>query len=332
MKLTTPRVVFILLSMGIVLWSCVDLPSSGFEPPDYRSLVRFIHAGRAVDTIAIFVSVDTVKTRSTSSSQVVVGSDTINVRDTLDIVRITKIYHRILADFAASFEILVDGGSKGSLSLGQATPYLDTPSGSRKIALQATVPLTDSTTVSKLDSTRIVVYDTVGRGQNRVETSAPGTVITSIPKSGSITTIIDSTVVSVATQAKMTLFFIGDTVASVSQEGGVIRFGRIMYIIGGERYTFDNTTVPDTALVRFANASTTLGRDTVIVGQLFGFAFPSVTRYTKLAAPIDTTYTAAFSKSGSSTVSYSFPVSKMKRYTVAVLDSASTFIFRKYDD
>ena len=123
MKLTASRAVFILLSMGIVLWGCVDVPSTGFSPPDYRSLVRFIHAGRATDTIAVFVSVDTVKTRSTRSSQVVVGSDTINVRDTLDIVRITKTYCRIAANFAASFEIFVDGGSKGFLSLGQATPY-----------------------------------------------------------------------------------------------------------------------------------------------------------------------------------------------------------------
>ncbi|MEK7251429.1 MAG: hypothetical protein AAB209_13510, partial [Bacteroidota bacterium] len=256
MKLTTPRVVFILLSMGIVLWGCVDVPSTGFSPPDYRSLVRFIHAGRATDTIAVFVSVDTVKTRSTSSSQIVVGSDTINVRDSLDIVRITKIYRRITANFAASFEIFVDGGSKGFLSLGQATPYLDTPSGSRKIALRATVPLVDSTRIIKSDSARVVKYDTVGKGSNRVETSASATQIVKIPQIGNLTTVIDSSVVSVATQQKMTLFLIGDTVASTSQEGGVIRFGRIVYLIGGERYTFNTSTLPDTALVRFANAST----------------------------------------------------------------------------
>lgn len=333
MKLTTPRVVFILLSIGMVLWSCVDIPSSGFSPPDYRSLVRFIHAGRGVDTIAVLISTDTLNTRSTSSSQVVSGGDTIRISDTLNIVRVTRIYRRVRADFAASFEILVDGGSKGSLGLGEATPYLDTPSGSRKIALRATAPLVDSTRIIKLDSARVVVYDTVRKGSKRVETSASATQITKIPQTGNLTTVIDSGFVSVETERKMVYFLMGDTLATTSQEGGVIRFGRIIYSIGRERYTFDNTTVPDTALVRFANASTALDRDSVLVGQRRArFAFSSVVSYTKLPASIDSTYTVRFTKVGSPTVSYSLPVSKTKRYTVAVLDSASTSIFRKYND
>ena len=337
MKLTTPRVVLILLSMGIMLWGCVDIPSAGFSPPDFRSLVRFVHAGRTTDTIAVFVSVDIVNTRSTSSSQVVVGSDTINVRDTLDVVRTTKIYRRLAANYAASFEILVDGGSKGSLSLGEATPYLDTPSGIRTIALRATIPLVDSTKIIKSDSTRVVKADTVGKGSSRVETSASATQIVMIPITGNLTMVIDSSVVSVATEQKLTLFLIGDTVASTSLEGGVIRFGRIAYVVGGERNTFDNGTVPDTALVRFVNASTALDRDSVIIGRPFRFAFRAVTSYSKLPARIDTTYIAAFIKAGSPLISYSLPVSKTKRYTVAVFDSVltdstSTFIFRRYDD
>lgn len=331
------KIILISLSVSLLLlvgyWSCVEVPPTGFTPPDYRSLVRFIHAGRGADTIAIFVSVDTVKTRSTSSSQVVVGSDTINVHDTLDIVRITKIYHRIIANFAASFELLVDGGSKGTLSLGEATPYLDTPSGARKIALRATAPLVDSTSIIKLDSARVVVYDTVGKESNRVETSASATQITKILQTGTLTAVIDSVIVSVETEKKMTLFFIGDTVALTSQEKGVIRFGRIKYPIGGERYTFDRTTAPDTALVRFTNASTALRRDTVRIGSdTLRFGFSTVSSYRKFSAHIDTAYTAAFSKTGSPTISYSLPVSKTRRYTVVVIDSASTFAFRKFDD
>ena len=333
MKLTTPRVVFALLSMGFVLWSCVDVPSSGFTPPDYRSLVRFIHAGRGVDTIAVFVSLDTVRTRSTSSSQIVAGSDTINVRDTLDVVRITRIYRRIMVDFAASFEVLVDGGSKGTLSMSGATPYLDTPSGSRKIALRATAPLVDSTSIIKLDSARAVVYDTVGRASNRVETSASATQVAMIPQTGSLTAIIDSSVISVDTQKKMTLFLIGDTVASTSLVGGVVRYGRIVYSNSRESYTFDQAGFRDTALVRFANASALLQRDTIKVGtDSLRLAFRTVSTYRKLSAPIDSTYIVAFRKTGSPTVSYGVPVSKTKRYTVAVFDSASTYIFRKFDD
>jgi len=337
MKFTAPLLVLILALIAISTWSCVDVPSSGFTPPNYRSGVRFNHAGRGIDTVAIFRSVDTTTTQTTSSSQVIAGTDTIDIRDTLVVTRVRNIYNRVRMNFGGSFTLLVDNASKGSLALGQGTSYLNIASGTRRIKLQANPALIDSVPILKFDSVRVTVWDTVGtgRGTKRRDTTMTGTVDTiRIAKTGTLANaIVDSADLSIGTQTKVTVFLIGDTTSTFSTAGGALRYGWIKYVIGTERATYEAAVVVDTALVRLANASTALARDTVGVGSnTLRFTFSTVTRYVKLPASADSTYLLTFSKSGSAAILDSTLVSKAKRYTIVVIDSASTYVVRKYND
>jgi hypothetical protein len=158
---------------------------------------------------------------------------------------------------------------------------------------------------------------------------------------GSVTQVVDSAAapLSVDTQNKETLFLIGDTVAaSISSRSPLIRFGRIKYSLAGERRTFDPTGRQDTALVRFVNASTNVGGRIKFqnpqrpAADTVSLAFSGISTYRNLPAPTPATYTFYVSRSGAVIDSVSIQVSKLKRYTTVVLDSANVWSIKTYGD
>lgn len=337
MKVKPSLTLFVLSSLMILIyWGCVDVPSSGEPAPDYRSQIRYLHAGRGVDTIAFFVRSDTVRTTIVDSSTSIVGPDTIKIRTTRSVVTSDDKYKRALVDFSASFDFLVDASLLTNMSFGQATAYVNTLSGSRAFKLRASVPLTDTIYITKTDSAVTIVWDTVGRGSSSFDTSIFMVQYSIVPTTGTVTEIVDSGVVSVGTERKSTVFLIGDTTAAVKKDDNLIRYGRIKYLVGLERSTYEPAGIADTALVRVANASATAGIiDTARAGSVDlarTLLFGTIRGYAKLQASTPTQYTLDFRKGGINVLMDSITVSSTKRYTVVLLDSASSIILKKLTD
>jgi hypothetical protein len=328
------------LMMTVVLASmvsCVDIPSTGPAVPDYRSLTRYLHAGRGIDTVALFVSSSTA-TKHTLST-VVNGTDTIRI--TSDSARTYSTYLRIQVNFASAMELLVDGSSVGTLGFGAATPYLDTPSGLRQFKLRGTGQLVDSLAIK--DTVVTVHVDTL---RPTGKTSTDFTITNAnnffFPLTGSLTTIVDSTQtpVQLATQSQGTLFIMGDIAARNSSRSGLVNFGWVRYIYGSERYTFGSLARTDTAVIRFANVSNNalgavdIRRTNAGTNDVGALAFSAISRYLAYPAPRDTSYTIQFRRAGTTTVvdSLQIAVSKNRAYTAVLLDSASIIVARTFVD
>ncbi len=320
----------------VVSHACVNLPTEGQPAPDYRSVVRYLHAGRGVDTVSFLVSTfkDTVVTTTRTSLG---GSDT--AREVKTTLRSYSTYRRIRVDFSSNFDVLVDNSSIGTLKVGDVTPYFDTPSGSRKIYIRASGKLIDSVAIK--DTAINIVRDTIRAGGSRVtelQISKPGLFV--LPGTGDVTQIVDTAAspISIDAQAKMTVFLMGDTIAAnISSRSALVRFGRIMYTRSIERRVFDPTGLPDTALIRFVNVSKN-------VAGAIGFkraeqasadasvGFSKVTGYLKFPARVDTTYSFKIMRGSTTIDSARVSVSKLVRYTTVVLDSANSWSIKTYRD
>ena len=317
-----------------LFFSCVELPNDGQPAPDYRSLIRYVHAGRGVDTIALLASAAKFTRSSTSTAQV--GTDTI--RTTRDSTLLYNTYRRVRVDLSATFEVFTDDQSIGTLSRGNATPYLDTPSGSRKLKVRASGDLVDS----------VAVRDTLI--EIRIDTIKPGGITRTarsfvekknnfrFPLSGSVTEVIDTAVspIVITTQHKGTLFFIGDIAARDTSRGGLIRYGWVRYVYAPDRRTFDPPGLADTALVRFCNASANIGNISVsgygTSIDTAGVPFGRSTGYVRFLAKQDTTYTLFFRRANVTVDSLRLRVSQRMRYTALLLDSATAVAKKVYAD
>ena len=326
-------VTFLLVSMV----ACVDVPTTGPAVPDYRSLTRYVHAGRGIDTLALFVSSFRDSARTTRTA--VTGPDTIIT--TIDTVRAFSTYTRIRVDFASALELLVDGTSVGTLGFGSATPYLDTPSGQRQFKLRGTGQLVDSLAIR--DTLITVHIDTVRpTGKKTADFTLANRNNYFYPLTGSLTTIVDSTTtpVQLAAQSAGTLFLVGDTVARSSSRAGLVTYGWVKYLLGGERYTFGSLARPDTAVLRFSNLSKNAGgpvdikRAGAATNDVSGLAFSGVSLYVGFPVRQDTSVTILFNRAGTPAFAYSVnvAVSRSRAYTVVLLDSANAAVARTFVD
>lgn len=313
-----------LLFVAGLIAGCVDIPSTGQTPPDLRSQVRFINAGRGTDTVSLLVySFRATLAPETTS---VPGATLITSRE---IVHTTV--RRVLVDFTQAFQVLVDGASKGSIGFGQATAYLDLPSGGREIKLVGTGTLVDSLAIK--DTTYIV--DTVrGSATTRGITEAKHNTFTSL--AGTTTEVLDSTDVAVImpTETKATVFLMTDTVGTVNERDGLLEFGKTRYVYNTERYTFAAPGIPDSTLVRFANASSTVTSLRVVLGtsvQVSSLSFLRQSSYLHYHAG---TYTFYLRNAATSALVDSLTISgaSNKRYTAILLDSLSSVVIRTYQD
>lgn len=321
------------LLLSMIFSNCVDLPNEGHIPPDYRSVVRYLHVGRGIDTIALLIRSSTVTTSSTST--VVSGSDTIKtIRDT---TRSFTTYRRLRVDLLKDLTVVTDGNTIGTLSGGATTQYLDTPSGSRKVSIQASGVAIDSLQVR--DTLVAIRVDTVKAGgltrtfRDFIERKNNFL----FPYSGNVTAVIDTTVspINIGTEHKATVFLIGDIAARDTSRNGLVRYGWIRYVYSADRRTFDSPGLPDTGLVRFCNASALLGRASIsALGTSLGIgnlSFASVSGYLGFPARQDTSYRVAVGTPPTSDT-LQLTVFKGKRQTVVFVDSAGTTVKRVYLD
>jgi len=327
--------------VGLQLSSCVELPDSGPQSPDYRSSLRFVNAGRGIDTIAINETYQKIAKRSDTTTTVPVGG--VSYRTIRDTTILYATYHRLLVNFQTTWEVLVDGASWGSVPAGEAqSPYRDVPSGTRKIKLSGTAPRVDQFQIR--DTSIVVQRDTIVGG---IVTKTGKTLVNKIHEylnasTGTSTEVIDSTAtpVTLGTQKKATIFLMGDTTAAVKEPNHPsVRYGRMLYRYGDERYTFAVGALPDTTLVRFTNASVVAG-DSILVRftgadttlgmmRLFGS-----TPYRKFASPQPRVFNFSFNYVWSTQSLGEVRVNgaSMKRYSVVLMDSSNVLVFKTYLD
>ncbi len=318
------------------LAGCVDVPSTGPAPPDYRSFVRYFHAGFGIDTVAIYNSSST--STDTSQTQVMIGTDT--VRTTTARLFKNASYTRLQVNYASDFTVIVDGATIASVSFGTGTGYFNTASGIRSVKLSATANFVDDVTIA--DTTINTAADTIGT--NGTVRSGTGSVTNlgtfQVAHTGQTVAVVDSAVAGVNTQTqfKATLYLISDSTANywpaADNRGGLLRYGKIRYLYGIERYTFDPGVARDSSKVLFANGSRIFGGavdishgSTVDVSNL-GFALSS--RYRIYPAPSGMVYTFYVAPTGtvSPIDSVQVPVVASENFTAVFFDSASTVTSR----
>jgi hypothetical protein len=322
-----------ILTVGLV--GCVDIPTTGPTVPDYRSQLRVMHQAYTVDTLALLQGSQS-STKPSDTTLTPIGPDVERtIRDT--VITFTQ-YKRIRFDFASAMDILIDRAVVATLSNGQATGYLDVPSGARKIQLRGTGTWVDSLSVE--DTLAILSIDTVksdGRVTQKKITSSELNNDNFFPLAPDpVTTIVDSlqALQSTGTELKATLLLAYDNAAAIAHipesdsRNGAVRYGRIRYRYAGERSTFAPGGKPDSLEVRYMNASksqtTTVdagapGRD-VDVANL-GYAGAS--GYTPYRSTGVASYTYRFLRNLTSTIIDSTVVTPAgkKRITIVLVDS-----------
>jgi hypothetical protein len=320
---------------------CVDVPTNGPTPPDYRSTVKYVHLGRGVDTISVLVaSSDDSSHRSVQTNG--------NVTITKDTLLIFGSYLRLAVDFSQAFDALQMDGSSVVTSMlqGSTSPYLDAPSGSRKFAIRSTSPAVDSLFIC--DSMFTTKYDTVNAGGTNSSTSKrKGFRLVRIPIAGVRTAIIDTAdaAVQYGSQSVGTMFLLADTTlrpVTRARDGvpvnyGVaMNFGRLRYRYISERRSFESAGKADTVQIRFINASRNAGGAVDFTRAGFtdqsGLAYFAVSAYRSFRVPADTTYVVRVLQGTTVLDSLSVPFRKGVSYTLALRDSATRAVARLYTD
>ncbi len=323
---------FLIVVAGI-LSSCVDVPSGGHQPPDYRSSVRFIHAGQGIDTIAMFLGSATGAL--TPETTYVFGPETLMVRSYR--VYSNASYQRVQVDFSQVMELLIDGTSRGSLGFGQSLGYMDAASGGRALKLRGTGVRVD--TLYTRDTVVTTIRDTVGRGSSAPEVVTNRNNILAAD-AGSIVAVLDSTEVALnmPTQTKATIFLTTGVTTITNQRDGLIRYGRMLYLYSTERNTFMPSGLPDTLLVRFMNSSRVAGSVQVRIGiapQVLNLGVPGIAAYLPYQSAAGTSYTFLFSRTATPSVpfdSVTIASTASARVTSVLMDSANTVVVKTYLD
>jgi hypothetical protein len=244
----------------VALAGCVDIPSTGPTPPDYRAQLRILDQAFTVDTVALLVNKTDITVPS-DTFLVYLGTDT--ARTIKDTIIAYKNYRRMQFDFASQ----VDKSVYATLSNGGASPYLDLPSGSRKMQVRGSGTYVDS--VSVRDTTVVTTTDTLKPGKKTkkevVGVEYKHTLFYAIPKDP-VTAIVDSlqSPIIFGPDVRSTIMLSYDPDPTISQvnpkdsRNGAIRYGLLRYRGYGDRYTFAVGGIADTAQIRWANASRNL--------------------------------------------------------------------------
>ena len=337
------------LSLAIFLMaffgaSCVDIPSEGSTPPNYQSSVKYFNYGRGVDTISHLISSISYTAKESVIVLNITGTDTVRVKTRwIYEVQIFR-YNRHEVNFGQPLELYVDGSLLATMSPGQATNYVTTPSGSRKIELKGTGTLIDSVRYTKVDTAKTITYDTLRNGlvvgSKKVASAGASTDILIKPATATNKITVDSTLVFIETERQLSLSMVGDTVANQLGLNGLLRYGRMRYIVSAERKTFEPTGKVDSALIIIHNFSpsgtlrafkSVLLRDSIRNGTVANLVFKANTGNQPYLAKTDSTYRFVFRTTADVPIdTVSFTVSKGRQYTIAVFDSAGSRKFRSF--
>jgi hypothetical protein len=331
--------IFLMASFGA---SCVDIPSAGITPPNYQSSVKYFSYGRGVDTISQLISSISYTAKESLLVLNITGTDTIRVKTRWTYAVQIFRYNRHAVNFGQPLELYVDGSLLTTMSPGQATNYISTPSGSRKIELKGNGTLLDSIRYTKVDTTKTITYDTLRNGTvvgSKIVASvgASATVLV-VPASATDKITVDSALIFMETERQISLSMVGDTIANQIGLNGLLRYGRMRYILGIERKTFQPAGKADTALIVVNNFSTIgtvrLYKSSLLKDSVSNLAFKGSSGYRYYPAMTDSTYKFVFRDPTSLAAidSVSLTVSKGKLYTIAVFDSAGTRKFRAYSN
>lgn len=338
------------------MYSCVDIPG-GPSPSvfDFRALVRFVHAAAGKDTIAM--SIDTNITRDTvvNNTVIISGSDSIFRRDSIKVTVTHTYYKRYEVNYGSTLEINQDGLQIASLTYGASTTYLNTPAGNRKLQIIVTAPLIDTLDVHQIDSAKTTRFDTVGKGSSKTDT----TITMKSYSYRTASTIINERIVAdstsptlvVETDRKISVFLVHDVSPLISEEGGRVRYGWMRYMKGNERYTFAPSIATDSVGMRFVHTSRNISgaevmisgsyllhltnpdRDTTVRLPSESVGFLSISQYfhSKYRGGVYSVYASQVGGSAVDSLTNLLPTGG-HRYTIAVIDSSTTFRLRKYDD
>jgi hypothetical protein len=321
---------FVALIATLSLVGCVDIPANGPTPPNYRSSVKFFHAGRSVDTIAFPISKITYsKKDSTQSTVNIGGTDSVRTKVIYEQSVTVSRYRRYRVDFTQAYDIYIDGAQKATLARGASSTYFDVPSGNRLFTLKGNGTALDSITIVKIDSLVTTYRDSI-KGSTVTarlvsDTTRDGRTVKyiAVPNVSSKITI-DSANTTVATESQYSIYFIGRKAALEQGEGGLARFGNIQFLSTMERLLFQPVGRTDSAIVKFINAfpDTGVAIRTAPTGadRFAGLAFGSVIGRI-FPSKNDTTYKFYVRSSAVNVDSVSVPVSKTKTYSIVILDN-----------
>lgn len=334
-----------------VLWSCIDIPTEAPEVPDFRSHVRYVHLASGLDTISHNLSTDTVRSSAVQTSSRIVAGDTVRETDSLRIVVSRVLYKRYEIDFASPIDVIVDKKLTSTLTFSSATPYVNTPAGDRTVQLRMSGKHVDTLVVVQTDSIHNIRRDTLGKGSSRFDTTVSTRTATpravSVPPSESIVADSISPSMSFQSYEKTSVFLIHDTEALFPRENGLAKYGVVRYASGHERDAFNSTVynIPDTVGLRFVNASKNTGGaatsmktirltrlDTAITKTVDSLEFASRTDYRKFASGSYRVRVFAFGSSVPVDSIPSISLDERRRYSFAVVDSATTFRLRSFED
>lgn len=248
------------------LVGCVDTPSSGPTPPNYRSSIKFFHAGKTVDTIAFPISKITYSRKDSTVSTVSIGgTDSVRTKILYQQSASINRYRRYRVDYASAYDIYVDGALNTTLNRGTSSSYFDIPSGNRLFTIKGDAVFVDSITITKID-TFVTTYRDSIKGSTVtarlvMDTTRGGTnVKTIVVPSATSRITIDSIYTTIATERQYSFYLIGRDVALEQNESGLARFGKILFLSTAERMLFQPLGFSDTlAHVKFIHAYSDTG-------------------------------------------------------------------------
>jgi hypothetical protein len=315
---------FVALIATLTLLGCVDVPSNGPTPPNYRSSVKFFNDGRGRDTIAFPISKITYsKKDSTTSTVNIGGTDSVRTKYVYDQSVSVNRYRRYDVNFAQSFKVYIDGALKATIANGAASGYFDVASGNRLFTLKGNATYLDSIRIVKVDTIVTTYRDTI-RGSTVTarlvfDTTRSGTNTIFVPVGSAATDItLDSVQTTIETERQYSMYLIGRTEALEQNENGLARFGNIQFLSTQERLLFQTLGFSDTtALVKFVHAFPDTGTYSIRVGGATSDLIPSIAFGTATGSPI------SFTPQSSGTLTF------YVRFAGVAVDSVTTLIEEK---
>jgi hypothetical protein len=317
------------------LVGCVDIPTNGPTPPNYRSSIKFFHAGRTVDTIAFPISKITYARKdSVQSTLSIGGTDSVRTKVLYEQSITVARYRRYRVDFAQAYDVYIDGALKSTLPRGGNTAYFDVASGNRLFTLKGNGTFIDSITIVKID-TLVTTYRDSIKGNSITarlvsDTTRDGRTVKFITVPNVTARItIDSISTTVETERQYSMYFIGRTQAIEQNENGLARFGKVQFLNTQERLLFQPVGRTDSAIVKFVNAYPDVAPDTGVGFRLTYTGSSNISRLNFGAAvgrifpcKNDTTYTFFVSSGAAVVDTVSVLLSKTKSYSIVVQDIA----------
>ncbi len=330
---------FVAFCATFLLVGCVEIPSDGPTPPNYRSSIKFFHAGSGRDTIAFPISKITYTRKDSTTSTVSIGG-TDSVRTKIVYTQSVGVnrYRRYDVDFSQSFEVNVDGALRATLAKGAASGYLDIASGNRLFTVKGNGTFIDSIRIVKID-TLVTTYRDSIKGSTVTarlvsDTTRSGLTVTTVAVGGTAKITIDSTTTTMDTERQYSMYLVGRAAALESNENGLARFGRIQFLSTYERLLFQPIGIPDTATVKFIHAFPDTGTYSIRTSPSGADVVPTLAfgaaagRYFK--AVNDTTMKFYVRRGAVNVDSVSVAIKKTNTYSVVIQNNAGVRATQAY--